>query len=112
MTNITFSKQGDTVWFRCEGHAGFAKAGEDIVCAGISTLAQSFAAFISALDAEKEIMLKRFIIEDGLIDIIFDDFKKNTESAQTMTLLGFRMLEDQFPDYLHLEWGEIKKKIG
>lgn len=112
MTNITFSKHNDTVWFRCEGHAGFAKAGEDIVCAGISTLAQSFAILISRFDSEKEIMLKRFIIEDGLIDIIFDDFKKITESAQTMTLLGFRMLEEQFPAHLHLEWGEIKKKIG
>ena len=33
------SSTNQLVGFRIEGHAGYAKAGSDIVCAGVSTLA-------------------------------------------------------------------------
>lgn len=40
MTKVTIhkNKSGDYLGFRCEGHAGYAKRGEDIVCAAISVL--------------------------------------------------------------------------
>ncbi len=40
MTHITIYTNQETAFtgFSCEGHAGYADAGEDIVCAGISTL--------------------------------------------------------------------------
>ena len=40
MTHITIYRNQQNVFtgFLCEGHAGYAQAGEDIVCAGISTL--------------------------------------------------------------------------
>ena len=40
MTKITVykNKTGDITGFRCEDHAGFARAGRDIVCAAISAL--------------------------------------------------------------------------
>ena len=40
MTTITFSKNqdGSYLGFDCFGHAGYAQAGDDIVCAGISAL--------------------------------------------------------------------------
>lgn len=40
MTKVTIhkNKSGDYLGFLCEGHAGFAKRGEDIVCAAISVL--------------------------------------------------------------------------
>ncbi len=43
MTNVTFIKdeQGLYIGFIVEGHSGYAEHGKDIVCAGISMLAQS-----------------------------------------------------------------------
>jgi hypothetical protein len=40
MTKVTIYRnhEGSYTGFDCEGHAGFADAGEDIVCAGISVL--------------------------------------------------------------------------
>ena len=40
MTQITFHKtaMGEYQGFTCDGHAGFAEYGEDIVCASISVL--------------------------------------------------------------------------
>ena len=40
MTHITIYRNQKNVFtgFCCEGHAGYANAGDDIVCAGISTL--------------------------------------------------------------------------
>ncbi len=40
MTKVTIhkNKSGDYLDFICEGHAGYAKRGEDIVCAAISVL--------------------------------------------------------------------------
>ena len=40
MTTVTFYQNHDSicVGFRSEGHAGYAEAGEDIVCAAVSAL--------------------------------------------------------------------------
>ena len=42
MTDITITKKnGSVVDVVCKGHTGFGEEGEDILCAGISTLVQS-----------------------------------------------------------------------
>ena len=42
-TTVTFVKRSDgaLIGYRAGGHSGFARAGEDIVCAGVSALTQS-----------------------------------------------------------------------
>lgn len=44
MTKVTVFKKGD-IYTRiiCEGHAGYGVAGEDIVCAGLSSIVQTCA---------------------------------------------------------------------
>ena len=38
MTTITFTAEGERITgFTCEGHSGYADAGQDIVCASISS---------------------------------------------------------------------------
>ena len=43
MTNVTIfqDKNQNVLGFECVGHAGFARFGQDIVCAGISILVQN-----------------------------------------------------------------------
>ncbi len=42
-TTVTFFKRSDgaLIGYRASGHSGYAAAGEDIVCAGVSALTQS-----------------------------------------------------------------------
>ncbi len=53
MTQVTIyrDRKGAFTGFRCEGHSGYAVAGEDIVCAGISTLVINTVNAIEALTA-------------------------------------------------------------
>ena len=53
MTHITIYRNQENAFtgFLCEGHAGYADAGEDIVCAGISTLVINTINAIDALTA-------------------------------------------------------------
>ena len=57
MTHITIYRNQKNAFtgFCCEGHAGYADAGEDIVCAGISTLVINTINSIEAL-TETEIL--------------------------------------------------------
>ena len=109
MTHISISKHGSKVWYRCEGHSGYADKGKDIVCAAISILSHSYATLIEDLDRHKQIKVNRFIAMDGLTDIIVEDENNVLKNVIKMQVLGFSSLEEQFSSNLHLEWGEIKK---
>ena len=54
MTNITIfrDKNQNVLGFECVGHAGFARFGQDIVCAGISILVQNTINSIQAYTEE------------------------------------------------------------
>ncbi len=42
MTDITFFKSGDRILrMICEGHTGYGKSGEDIVCSALSSVVQT-----------------------------------------------------------------------
>lgn len=53
MTHVTIYRNQANAFtgFLCEGHAGYADAGEDIVCAGISTLVINTVNAVEALTA-------------------------------------------------------------
>ena len=54
MTNITIfrDKNQNVLGFECVGHAGFARFGHDVVCAGISILVQNTINSIQAYTEE------------------------------------------------------------
>ncbi len=71
MIKITIyqNRTGQYVRLRCVGHAGFARAGEDIVCAGVSTLVINT---LNAIDKlTEEIFEAETDQESGLIDAVF-----------------------------------------
>lgn len=52
-TTVFRNRNGQYIGFDCIGHAGFAKAGEDIVCAGVSVLIINTINSISCFTKEK-----------------------------------------------------------
>lgn len=92
MTRLFIHETG----FECKGHAGYGTKGKDIVCAGISTLAQAAAFTIAAHDPNAEIT-----IDDGLVECLFDvPVDSYTKGVLDMLEIGANAIEAKYPSYM------------
>ena len=107
MTKITIYRTSDTyTGFRIEGHAGYADAGEDIVCAGISVLAINFINSVETFTDDK------FIVDSdengGLIDFRFSAVSsKKSQLLIKSLVLGLRDLQRENKDFISLDYKEV-----
>ena len=101
MITCTFLKSGDTViGFECKGHAGYAKAGRDIVCAGASILTIACAnALESVAHANPECTM-----EDGELTVLLpqSDRSHDTDVILMTLMQGMRDLKEAYPKYVTL----------
>lgn len=69
MTLVTVSHNPDKLIFEFEGHTGYADKGEDIVCAGVSSIALLCANVCKELggDMEMEEGHAKFIMNESII---------------------------------------------
>lgn len=82
------------------GHAGYATIGNDIVCAAVSALVQTFIASVEELTADKLTVTEN---EQGQIQTI--QYRKLSEAAQLLLasfFVGIRMIADSYPSNLRL----------
>ncbi len=96
--------------FEFSGHSGYAEAGQDIVCAGMSTLAQSI---IGTLD---ELLGEAFFsyeidADKGLIRCRLCHYEKlsREEQIQAKTLMfaayiGAKQAEEAYSSYIKTRW--------
>ena len=73
MTTITITKKSDDTFksIECNGHAGYAEYGEDIVCAAVSVLTINL---VNSIDSLTEDRISVVQDEDrGLIRVSFED---------------------------------------
>lgn len=94
MTKITiFKKNGKICEYQIKGHSGFAEAGSDVVCAGVSAAGQM------ALVGLREVLHleARFDIQDAYLHVTLDDFEN--ESAQVLLSAMEKTLEDIAKNY-------------
>ncbi len=94
MTKITiFKKNGKICEYQIKGHSGFAEAGSDIVCAGISTAGQMALVGLNEvlkLDVE-------FDIKDAYLHVKLNDFQN--DNAQALLKAMEMTLEDIAKNY-------------
>lgn len=109
MTKVTIWQEKDEHHIKIEGHAGYGEAGNDIVCAGISTLAYTMINELTNL--EKHGVMSSYQLTDGKIHIIFSGDEKIFEPVESVIITGFEMISENFPDNLTLTRGENKNKI-
>lgn len=103
MTKVSFYELSDSIYFECKGHAGFAKKGSDIVCAGISALCMAAVHEISNLFSSGEIFILNSHIADGEIllevKIPCDEYSKIKLFTVFETVMsGFQAIEEIYPD--------------
>lgn len=107
MTNVTVYKKGKHIMrVVCDGHTGYGAAGEDIVCAALSSIVQtavlglvSVAAINIKLDRKDEEGFLEFALPEGLNET---KQQKADVILETM-LLGVSDLHEGYSDFIELE---------
>lgn len=101
MVNIVLYKK-DGLYFKYEalGHANYDVYGKDIVCAGISAIAQTI---MMGLD---EISSINYDLSGGRIEVIVHGEDIAREGVQALFKafeLGIKAVENDYPEYVKLE---------
>lgn len=81
------------------GHAGFAEAGKDIVCAGVTALIQTLIKAASDLTEDKI----EYEISPGRADIHYRDLSDAGKILIDSFFIGVCAIADEFPDHIRIE---------
>ena len=107
MTKITIYKQNGVITkFECDGHTNFGVAGEDVVCAGVSSITQT-AVLGVLMVAGVRAKLKRDEQKGYLLFELPKEMSvQESHDAQTILqtmLCGLCDLREGFSDFIELE---------
>ena len=80
------------------GHAGYAPAGYDIVCAGVTVLTQGLVRSMEGL-ADDRIETD---IESGMTSIQYGDLSEKGKLLIDSFFIGICMIAEEFPDYVRI----------
>ena len=80
------------------GHAGHAPPGQDIVCAGVSSLVQTLLVSIDSL-AEDKI---KYEISPGRADIYYWNLSEKSRTLVDSFFIGVCLIADDFPDNVRI----------
>lgn len=99
--------EGVTLRLEAAGHAGYAPAGQDIVCAGASTLMQ---ALVSLLAGEESTRSDAWDEPDGprLAVVAEAPQKPWVEGAFELAKTGFALLAERYPD--NLRFADVSRR--
>lgn len=103
MTKVVMwsSLNGSLIGFTASGHAGFAEAGGDIVCAGISALLQTAALGLSeVLGCSCEVKQTSGLLSVRLPVSAWASRQRDSDLILRTISLGLRAIRQQFPEYL------------
>lgn len=80
------------------GHANYAPSGQDIVCAGVSTLAQTLVVSISEMTTDDI----RYDIQPGLVEIKYGNLSKDAQLLIGSFFVGIELIANNYPDYVRI----------
>jgi uncharacterized protein YsxB (DUF464 family) len=78
-----------------QGHAGYAPHGQDIVCAAVSTLVQTFLASVDELTADE--MLVGFSQQGQIQSIQYERLSERAQVLLDALFIGIQMIADTYP---------------
>ncbi len=104
MTLITIARNasGAVESLRAQRHAGYAPAGEDIVCAAISALMQTAAIAVERLGGFVEIREQPAKAEAALTGTMSHGARAEGETVLAAIADGLRAIRESYPDYLSI----------
>ena len=81
------------------GHAGYAEAGKDIVCAAVTALTQTLIRSLEDL-ARDEI---EYEVSPGRADIHYGNLSEEGRLLIDSFFIGVCLIADEFPEYVRIE---------
>lgn len=109
MTRVTIRRKGGKiVGFEADSHAGYANAGGDIVCSGISALVQS-----AVLGLEQVARVQpTYSIGDATVactvpDSLAAEARERADMILETMLLGLVAIAEQYAEYLDITQREV-----
>ena len=75
------------------GHANYAPIGQDIICAGVSTLVQTLIQSIEELTTDKI----EYVMSPGTVDIKFGNLSEQAQLLVNSFFIGLRLIADEYP---------------
>lgn len=94
MIEVTRKENGLSI----KGHAHYAENGKDIVCAGVSTLAQTLIASIEKLTTDEI----QYVIQPGTVDIKHGTLSREAQLLVKSFFIGIQMIADEFPENVRI----------
>lgn len=105
MIEITYDRAENKV--RIRGHAGAGKPGEDVVCAGVSAIAQTLAANVRHWDKTgKLIESPKTFLQEGFGEIVCNPKPKYERSVKQVFVAicaGFELCAHAAPEFVRFE---------
>lgn len=98
MIRVVGCHREDTLILLVNGHAGFAREGNDIVCAGASALVHGLAGTLRMLDAPA----LRVSLEKGRAQISCQSESVLLRAAFYQALIGLVLLEQEYPKHIRV----------
>ena len=106
MTTITFRMEGDRITgFDSQGHSGYAEAGADIVCAGITSAIRLVEATVNdvlGLAASVHVSGKEAKISFRLPGGLSATAESTCQALLTGLMVYLTQLHDEFPDNIEV----------
>lgn len=95
MIVITQHKNGLSI----RGHAHYAEIGKDIVCAAVSTLAQTLIYSIEELTADKI----KYVSKPGWVEIEHGELSEAAQLLVNSFFVGGQMIANNYPAYVRVD---------
>lgn len=93
---ITVNRYSDRI--TVTGHAYYAAPGQDIVCAGVSTLVQTLIQSVEELTTDKT----QYDMQPGTVDIKFWCLSDLTKVLVDAFFIGIELIISEYPEYVVL----------
>ena len=108
MTNVTLDRLYDGYLFSCAGHAGYAAAGADVVCAGVSALCMALRERLTTLCDEGIAEMRRLDVRNGEVTAEFGYLGEKREdlllTATVETVMaGLRAMAARYPEHVAVD---------
>lgn len=100
MIKIKFEKREDIFSLSVKGHANFAEAGKDIVCAGVSAILYALIGFLKNNEEHIEDKKIRADSGDACVFCVGDE---KIQAAAELALIGFLQIEKQYENFISVE---------
>ena len=99
MIEVNYTQSGCEGCIKITGHAGYAEPGKDIVCAAVSTLAQTLAVSLGKLTPDSVV----YDLEPGHMEIYHGTLSDRGKYLIKSFFIGVKMVAEQYPDYVKVE---------